>query len=145
MCYTVFLSTTSAEALDELPSALYKFVCTTEQDDRAIGDLLKYPHRWYLTGQYGGCSCHFRHDAEGNNSGFGIPEDWCPEDADNIESTGAVYDALTHIVAGGHSVDLVDIWNGAGPEGIRDLSVSLHDVPRDAFRFFENVRFVLSV
>jgi hypothetical protein len=143
MCYTIFLSTTSAEALDALPYELYQFVRTTEKEDQTIGDLIKYPHRWYLTGQYGGCSCHFRHLGEGSDMYFSPPEDWSPEDADDIESTGAVYDALAHIVTSGHRLDLVDMWNGTDPADIRDLPISLSNVSRDAFRFFENHRFIV--
>jgi hypothetical protein len=75
---------------------------------------------------------------------FGTPEDWFPEESDDIESTGAVYDVLTRIVASGQKVDLLSIWNGAPPEAVRDLIVSLHTVPRDSFRFFENYRFILN-
>ena len=75
---------------------------------------------------------------------FGPPEAWFPEDADDIESTGAVYDVLARIVASGHRLDIIDTWNGAPSEAVRDLPVSLAHVPRDWFRFFENRRFILS-
>ena len=145
MCYIIFLSTTSAEALDDLPSDLYRFARATEEDDKAIAGLLKHSHRWRLEGQYGSCSCHFRHLGEGNDMGFAPPEEWCPEDSDDIESTRAVYDVLAHVVMSGHGLDLIDLWNDARPDAIKDLSISLRDVPRDRFRFFENHRFILSL
>lgn len=145
MCYTIFLSTTSPEALDALPSHLYQFSRPTEAEVKAIGGLLKHPYHWYLTGPYGGCSCHFRHLGEGSHMYFSAPEDWDPEDAEEIESTMAVYDALAHILASGNALDLIDLWNGMGPEGVKDLPVSLRDVTRERFRFFENYRFVLSL
>jgi len=75
---------------------------------------------------------------------FAPPEDWNPEDEDNIEATGAVYDVLVGILTGGHKVDLIDAWSNTLLEAITALDVSLSEVDRDSFRFFENRKFNLS-
>jgi len=109
--------------------------------------MLAYPRQWYLQSRYGGCSCHFRHVIyhEGSGPAFGVPEDWCSEDEDNIEDTAAVYDLLCRLVAEGHRVDLVDFWNGewSGDGAMEEVTVTvrLSEVPREAFRFFEEYRF----
>ncbi|MCX6380814.1 MAG: hypothetical protein NT023_15305, partial [Armatimonadetes bacterium] len=99
----------------------------------------------YLEGQYGGCSCHFRHlfEVEGSEMDFGPPADWFPEDADDVKSTKAVYDVLARLLTEGHKVDLVDVWENTPPEAIPALNVSLGEVDRDSFQFFENHTFDL--
>ena len=142
MCYVIYLSTTSQEDLSQLPSKLYHFLPVTEEDDPDIIDLLDYPARWYLECQYGGCSCHFRH-LGGSYLEFAPPADWFPEDADDIEATKAVYEVLEQMLANRQNVDVVDVWTNAQPEAIKDLDVSLSEVSKDAFRFFENYKFNL--
>lgn len=82
---------------------------------------------------------------EGSEPAFGVPEDWCHEADANIEDTAAVYDLLCRLVAEGHRVDLVDFWNGewSGDESMEEVTVTvkLSEVPREAFRFFEEYRF----
>ena len=75
---------------------------------------------------------------------FAPPADWCPEDADDIEATKAVYDVLARLLAEGHKVDLVDIWANTKPEALSVFDVSLSEVDRDSFRFFENRKINLS-
>ena len=144
MCYTVYVSTTSNEALDLEPCPLYRFEHLTDGDDPAIYGLLAYPSRWYLSGQWGGCSCHFRHAGQGWDLGFSPPADWCPEDEDDIAATGAVYDLLRRLVDGGESVDSIDVWSGTEPWQVETMGVSLAEVPRESFRFMEGRRFVFS-
>lgn len=143
MCYSIYLSTTSQEDLSRLPSTLYNFLPLTEDDEPDIIHLLDYSARWYLQCQYGGCSCHFRHLAVGSDMDFAPPEDWFPEDSEDIEATQAVYDVLAGILADGHQVDLMDVWSDAQPEEITVLDVSLSEVQQDTFRFFENHKFNL--
>jgi hypothetical protein len=143
MCYLIYLSTTSPEDLSRLPSKLYHFRPIAKEDDPAIVNLLDNPAQWYLECQYGGCSCHFRHLDGGRETDFFPPADWFPEDAEDIEATRAVYDLLARLLAEGHGVDLVDIWNGTPPEVITVLDVSLSEVGRDSFRFFEHRKFHL--
>lgn len=144
MCYSVYLSTTSPEDLSSLPSNLYRFRPLTEEDEPAIVTLLDHSAQWYLECQYGGCSCHFRHLCEGNERAFSPPADWFPEDADDIEATKAVYDVLAGLLASGHKVDLLDLWEDTEPDAITTLDLSLSTVDRDAFRFFESCKFNLS-
>ena len=143
MCYLIYLSTTSLEDLSHLPSKLYHILPLAKEDDPAIINLLDHPVQWYLQCQYGGCSCHFRHLCEGNDMDFAPPADWCPEDVDDIEATKAVYDLLSAMLAQGHKVDLVDAWVNTEPEAITVLDVSLSEVDRDSFQFFENYKFNL--
>jgi hypothetical protein len=143
MCYLIYVSTTSSEDLSRLPSKLYRFLPPSELDDPAIVNLLEHPQRWYLECQYGGCSCHFRHLDGGTAMDFFPPADWFPEDADAIEATRAVYDVLTRMLAEGHKADLVDVWAGTPPEAITTLDVSVSEVHRDSFRFFEHRKFNL--
>lgn len=145
MCYLIYLSTTSQEDLSCLPSNLYHFRSITKEDDPAIINLLGHPVRWYLECQYGGCSCHFRHLDGRRETDFFPPEDWFPEDADDIEATKAVYDVLARLLAEGYRVDLLDIWADTPPEAITVLNVSLSAVDRDSFRFFEHRKFNLRI
>ncbi len=145
MCYSVYLSTTSLDDLSGLPSKLYRFRPLTKADEPAIVRLLDHSSQWYLEGQYGGCSCHFRHLCEGNERDFAPPFDWSPEDADDIEATQAVYDVLAGLLASGHKVDLIDLWEDTESEAITVLDLSLVDVARDSFRFFESCKFNLSL
>ena len=140
MCYSVYFSTDSGEDFADLESEYFS-VCPydIESDSEADG-LLGYGHWWRLVSRYGGCSCHFRHSAEGE---FGPVEDWCPEDNGDVEATGCVYDLFCRVVAEGHRLDVVDIWSDTPVEDIRSIGVFLNGVPRDHFRFHEDVRFEL--
>jgi hypothetical protein len=133
MCFTIYLSTTSPEALDEDPFNLYHFWRVEDED----------PEIWFLECQYGSCSCYFRHLLAANELCFEPPADWSPEDADDVEATIAVYNVFKRVLASGHKLDLVDAWNGTPPGDIVTLEVSLNDVPADHFRFFESHRFIL--
>src|SRR5438105_4568891 len=104
MCYVIYLSTTSEEDFLQLPTDLYRFEHADAPGDAPAIGLLQYANKWYLSSRYGGCSCHYRHLAGSDRSApaFGPPEDWCPEDDDNIESTAAVYDVFARILAAGN-------------------------------------------
>ena len=144
MCYSVYLSTTSMEDLGHRPGDLFSFASIDKDDNPEIVGLLAYPARWRLVCRYGGCSCHFRH-IEDESPTFSTPEAWRPEDADDIESTGAFYDFLRDLLGTGHRVDLIDVWSDARAEYIDLLSVSLGQVDRVAFRFFADWRFDLTM
>lgn len=144
MCYEIYLSTTSPDDLSNLPCELYHFMPLTQDDLPVIVNLLDNPVRWFLECQYGGCSCHFRHLNDVGEMYFAPPEDWYPEDEDNIVATSAVYDVLVGILTDGHKVDLIDAWSNTSLEAITALDVSLSEVDRDSFRFFENRKFHLS-
>lgn len=74
---------------------------------------------------------------------FAPPTDWFSEDADDVTSTKTVYDVLARLLTEGHKVDLVDVWENIPPEAITALNVSLGEVDRDSFQFFENHKFDL--
>lgn len=146
MCYTVFISTDGSQDLSALPREEFRFEKPIAEEILNVGEFLKYPNRWFLSSKYGGCSCHYRHLMEGNASmGFGEPEEWFPEDEEDVASTGAVYDALAALVGEGHRVDLVDLWNGDAPAILQEVVVDLSVVRRDAFRFWEGARSVNDV
>lgn len=143
MCYSLYLSTTANEDLAVLTSSLFIFEPHAVRDDDGIGEGLANPHKWVLTGRHGGCSCHFRHVVQGNEPVFDPPMDEFPEDAEEVESTVAIYELFNRLVTAGHRVDVVDLWDGTPPEYARSIEVSLSQVPAQAFRFFEGYRFVL--
>lgn len=164
MCYSVYLSTTCEDDLSLLKYedfTLESIALSNELDDMGDMDnseeaqllrLLTYSNYWYLSGKYGGCSCHFRHDGsldlpegfEGQKPSFGSPEDWRHEDEEDVESTKVVYDWLTSMLSVGHSIDLIDWWTDSNPEKLQIFDVKLQDVPREEFRFFGNGKFNLS-
>ncbi len=143
MCYCVLLSTTCPDDLGRLPGGLCRFIRPDPDYAQASLGLLAYPHRWELLGHDGDCGCHLRHLWAGSEPEFHPPVEWFPEETEDIESTRAVYDLLTRLLAAGHRVDLVDAWMDAGTEGIETMELSLGAVPREDFRFFENWRFDL--
>ena len=145
MCYIIHLSTTSEEDLSKLPTDNYFIARADKGKDAAHLTHLAHPQKWFLMCGYGGCSCHFRHwDVQSDEDrNFSAPEDWYPEDAEDIEDTAAVYDLLARLLAEGHRVDLLDSWNGDDLDQIKTLEVSLARTPRSAFRFFSGYRFDL--
>ena len=164
LCYSVYLSTTSDEDLSLVKSDAFSFEKVSKSDETDdLGDmdnseeaqllrLLSHRNCWYLMGKHGGCSCHFRHDGSldlpegyrGQIPSFGPPEDWAPEDEEDIDSTRAVYDWLISMLSEGHSIDLVDWWSSSNLNEIQTFDVKLRDVPSDHFRFFGNGIFKLS-
>jgi hypothetical protein len=143
MCYTVFVSTDSDLDLGALPSAEFIFAPASDADIASLEGLMKHRNVWYLSGKYGGCSCHFRHLTRGSDWEFSEVVDWHPEDEEDVNSTQEVFDALAGIVLAGCSVDIVDLWANERPEDMRQFVVKLSEVDRCAFRFFENSRFEL--
>jgi hypothetical protein len=106
---------------------------------------LEHEHKWFIGSRYG-CSCGFRHLAVGSvELGFGEPEDWYPEEAEDIQATLRVIAAIRQLVDAGAQVDCVDAWAHGQVEAAElagSLGVDLAVVGDAAFRFFENHRFV---
>lgn len=105
---------------------------------------LRHRHRWYI-GSKTGCSCEFRHlHVNSVELGFGLPQDWFPEEPSDIEATLQVAAVIRALVDKGESVDCVDAWSN-GQEFAEplagDLEVNLSAVSNEQFRFFENHRF----
>src|SRR5579862_3037159 len=102
MCYLIHVSTSSTEDFSQLPTDLYRFEHANQQCDEEPLKLLKHSNKWFLSCRYGGCSCHYRHlECVGRDPESGPPEDWFPEDDDDIESTAAVYDVFARVIAEG--------------------------------------------
>src|SRR5690242_15091244 len=111
MCYVLTISTTSDEDL-RLRSNTHYQIEPVGSDPEAALSLHLHENRWCITGPFGGCSCSFRHLAEGSTAfDFASPENWMEEDPEDLEATKSVYDMLTGILASGHQLDLIDVWN----------------------------------
>jgi len=71
------------------------------------------------------------------------PAEWYEEDQDDIDATRQLYSILASVLYAGFRIDIVDLWEGAKPEDIKSLDVSLNEVSQDAFMLFENHYFRL--
>jgi hypothetical protein len=154
MCNVLHFSTTSAEDFSSLPQDHFIIGPPREGEEEHL-TLLAHPEKWYIACRYGGCSCHFRHygrffDRGGaligcDDATFATPGDEPDTDDDEqvIDDTGALYDLFSRLLVEGHSVDVLDSWNGDDLHAVRTMEVSLSSVPREAFRFFESCRFEL--
>lgn len=142
MCYLVFLSTTSADDLAvhntdrmhfrrELPGV----------DGETASALLEHPNRWYIASIGNTCSCGFRHTMS-PDLGFGVPEDWHPEESEHLDATSELVAVLDRLIKAGHRVDCLDVWTGTPVEEIRRLPVLWNGLNPGEFRFFENHHFV---
>jgi len=139
MCYELYLSTSSLEDLSRYNSEFVHFEHAADLDDWLAGILL-HPAKWYI-GSQSGCSCTFRYSAE-EDTEFREPQEWYPEEDDNIQATTELYRAVAALVHGGYPVDCLVVWSGAEPAAIKTMSVSLKTVSEEAFRLFENWHFV---
>jgi len=139
----VLLSTTTDRNLSERsvpPFVIFERDLT--HSEPGVADLLRYPHRWYV-GVRAACSCTFRHLSL-VEIGFGAPEEWYPEEPEEIEATKQLYDVIASLVSAGQRVDCLSHWAGTPRNTIKHLDVDLASVARDAFRFFENYHFLFS-
>ncbi len=139
MCYAVYLSTNSCAELNCYNTDLVKFESINGSSEDTVTKLLEFTHKWYV-GSKSGCSCTFRHLAS-IELGFGKPEDWYHEEQDELEATQQLYQVIAALLSSGHEVDCIDRWEGAKPENIGVLEVSLDEVSEETFRLFENYRF----
>lgn len=141
MCYYLFLSTSSEEDFTELPKDHYNFERDFKEEEAVFMDGLEYRNRWYISGRYGGCSCHFRFfmgDVE-----FGPEEDWREEDPEAVESTAELFDVFKRLVSEGHRLDAIAVWAGTEPDMVGFKEVLMAELKREDFLFLENYRFVL--
>ena len=139
MCYELYLSTSSSEDLARYDSELVHFERPERLDDKTAGTL-QNPVKWYI-GSKSGCSCTFRHRA-GGELGFDEPQDWIPEDEDNVKATAELYHVMASLVQGGDEVDCLDLWPGTELDQITVISFRISVVSEKAFRLFENHHFV---
>ena len=145
MCYMTILSTATDADLSAHNNELVTFsaVMPAIPEER----YLAHPFKWFI-GSRDGCSCALRHlYVSSCELGFGEPEEWYPEEAEDIEATRQIAATIRALVHGGAQVDCVDAWaqwqEGAAPLA-GELTVKLSEVGDASFRFFEMHRFVLS-
>ena len=141
MCYALILSTTSNEHLSQFNSEDIRF--SQQVPDRLPANLLLYPNKWYV-GSRTGCSCSFRHLYE-PDLGFGIPEDWFPEEESDIKATMMFVRVVRSLLAKGEHVDCIDAWEGISEMTFSQLPVNLSQIRDEEFRFFENHHFDFSI
>jgi hypothetical protein len=140
MCYLVYLSTDDDTDLRVHNSPLVAFDRNLDRGEKAPLGILQFAHRWYV-GSATGCSCAFR-QLISIELGFDVPQDWCPEDPDNIEATKQFYDVVAELVGLGRLVDCMSWWVRTPEDNVIRMNVDLASVSRDHFRFFENHHFV---
>ena len=144
MCYAVYISTDSPQDLTKRNSDLVRFEKVADPDSDPCIPLLAFPNKWYV-GSKSGCSCTFRHLHHSSvELGFSEPKDWYKEKQDALDATRELYRVLSDILSTGHQADIVDRWEGARPEDITTLDISLDEVTDKAFRMFENHKFRLN-
>ena len=142
MCFAVYFSTDSPADLTVHNTDLVRFERIDDGHEDPVAHLLGSENRWYV-GSKSVCSCTFRHRMS-SDLAFGEPESWFPEEQDELDATGELYGVIASLLAAGHVADCIDRWEGAAPEDIRTISVSLDEVPKAAFLLFENHRFVFA-
>ena len=141
MCYGVYISTDSPENLTNRNTDLVRFEKVADPESDPCIALLDFSEQWYV-GSKSGCSCTFRH-LMSIELGFGEPEDWYPEEQDEIDATRELYAVLTSLLSSGHHLDLIDRWEGSQPDAITTLDVSFDEVSDTTFRMFEDHKFRL--
>jgi len=141
MCYALLLSTTSDDDLSQYDREEMRFSRIIA--DHLPLDRLLYPNRWHV-GSRTGCSCSFRHLYE-PDLGFGVPEEWFPEEDADIQATKIFISLVRTLLAQGAHVDCIDAWDGNSDRPFSQLSVNLSQIHDEEFRFFENHHFDFSL
>ena len=137
MCYALILSTTSSDNLSQFNSEEITF--DKNLPERLPLNHLLYANQWYV-GSRTGCSCSFRH-LSGPELGFGIPEDWFPEEKADIEATSTFIRLVRSLIMKGEKVDCIDVWESNHAEPPHLMSVNLNQIRDEEFRFFEDHHF----
>jgi hypothetical protein len=141
MCYALILSTTSSEDLSQYNREEIRF--NQAVPEHLPVDRLLYPSKWYV-GSRTGCSCAFRHLYE-PDLGFGVPENWFPEEESDIQATQIFVRFVRSLLAKGESVDCTDAWDGKSEMPFARLTVNLSQIRDEEFRFIENHHFDFAV
>ncbi len=140
MCYLLLLSTSSQDDLTQYNSELLKFSSKLP----ALPDIgkLKYKHQWYI-GSKSGCSCTFRH-LYSVELGFGEPEDWNPEEPDEVAATLQLIKVIRDLISHGEQIDCIDSWEHQGGQSACPVErvVDLSQTSDMQFRLFENHHFI---
>lgn len=138
----LLLSTDTAEDLSLRNDDLVSF--SNELPLLAERTLLAHPNQWFV-GSRGGCSCGFRHlHVSSVALGFGEPEDWFPEEPEDIEATLRLVAIVRELTEEGVKVDCIDAWGHSSDSAslAGTIDVDLSNMNDKAFRFFESHRFV---
>ncbi len=144
MCYMVILSTDSEINLSKYNDKLVQY--SKDMPGLSEESYLKYQNMWFVTSQHT-CSCGFRHMHFNNiDSGFGVPENWCPEEAEDLESTLEFIQTIRNLLNSGAKVDCIDVWDSQDGSGILSgvVDVDLSSIKDEEFRFYENCHFIFS-
>ena len=141
MCCQLYLSTSSPEDLTRFNSELVHFERIGAADDQRLA-ILENPEKWFI-GSKSKCSCTFRHFVSAD-AGFDEPQDWCPEDEDNVRATAELYGVIRSLLDAGERVDSLDLWYDATGEEIKTMVVNFGAVPGKKFFFLENYHFVFT-
>ena len=108
---------------------------------------LGFKNKWFI-GSKSGCSCELRHlSIPSVELGFGLPEDWFPEEQSDIEATRQIIASIRSLIENGANVDCVDAWSQYQTVAVPlagEVEVNLATVSNEAFRFFEMHKFVFS-
>src|ERR1017187_6196037 len=81
----------SEEHTSKLQSPMY-LVCRL-----LLEKILDHPAKWYLTREFGGCTCHFRHDSSISSwtgeriDSFFFTQEWSPENSNIRQAALAAF------------------------------------------------------
>lgn len=140
MGYMTIISTTSD--LDSCAFNSSDLIFDTQMPGIPEEQLLTYPRKWYV-GSAHGCSCGFRQLLGDNfaDLGFADPEEWFPENPEDVEATLKLVEVFERIALGGSKLQCIDAWcsdDASAPQLSGNLIVNLSELPRGAFRLIEN-------
>ena len=140
MCYSIYVATTSSRDLASHIGTRIRFQRDLWTPEPAALELLIYPNRWFLTREFGGCSCHFRHVVEINDPLFEPYEEWQERDPDDLEATWEAFEVFRSLVEAGEGLEVMNLWHDASPDKVKSFDVNLSKIPPNAFQFVENAR-----
>lgn len=147
MCYMVYISTNCPDDLSALSSHAVRFEQPKAENYTPCPAIFN-SHKtlgcqtWYV-GSATGCSCTFRQLCkESIELGFDIPQEWYPEDSEEIQATLLLYEILCDIVQRGFSLSLLDCWSGDEHLDPNPLEVSCSAIAADQFRLYEGYQFI---
>jgi len=135
----LYLSTNSNQDLSVYNSGFIGFE-RLGKDEPEVTEFLKHPWNWLAVAPEA-CSCGFRHLCDGDLD-FSEPQDWYPEEDDDVRATTELYRVIADLVSAGHQVECLDTWNGTLQADVKTRRVDLTVVSERMFRLFENQRFV---
>ena len=113
-----------------------------ETGEATAATLLENSNRWRV-GSRSGCGCGFRH-LTAPELGFGAPEEWYPEEMEDVAATAEFFATVKQLLDRGERVDCVDVWSGTRADDVRRMEVRVAGLRAGEFRFFENYHFVFS-